>query len=322
MNFQYKNTDQLNNLKAMTTTETTPRTNDLRYTTEKCVNDVVIIIKIRLNDKCKNGHQDFAITGDIYKAGLPRTDRNWLSGGCVHDEILKYFPEFKNFVALHLCDYTGVPMHGIENGFYHLQNGFNNTKPNSAEFKTEFCEYYRLTAEQFEAVATSQNKVQYYLNLQKTGVFEQWQKQANEAIQQLEKLTGEQFIVDSKRTQLTHPTESEIKEELQRQKSGFYTPEAIAKREADQLTARLEKLQDEMLTNKAKEIEKIEIEYQVKRQVLLTGGEKALNNCIFYNHTKQLAFNWKGYDHISDELIAKITKGAILPEGVTIKKKE
>ncbi len=64
---------------------------------------------------------------------------------------------------------------------------------------------------------------------------------------------------------------------------------------------------------------KANTEYLVKVEVLRTGGTAALNNCIFYNHTAQLAFNWKGYDHISPELIQKVKDNAIFPEGVTVK---
>lgn len=40
---------------------------------------------------------------------------------------------------------------------------------------------------------------------------------------------------------------------------------------------------------------------------------------IFYTHTKQVCFNWKSYDKISEELIEKIKAEIQLPKGVTIK---
>ena len=77
-------------------------------------------IKIRLDDECENGHQDFSITGDIYQKGKPKTDRYFLSGGCIHEEILKVRPDLKIFVNLHLSDYDGVPMHPTANMIYFL----------------------------------------------------------------------------------------------------------------------------------------------------------------------------------------------------------
>lgn len=40
--------------------------------------------------------------------------------GAGHAEILARFPKFRDLAALHLCDDDGVPMHVLENGFYHI----------------------------------------------------------------------------------------------------------------------------------------------------------------------------------------------------------
>ena len=144
-------------------TKTQTASNDLRFTTTKRVADIEITVKIRLNDQCKNGHQDFSITGDIYKAGKPRTDSNHISGGCIHGKIAKYFPEFKQFISLHLCDWNGIPMYAVENGFYHLETGFNSTPKTDPKFKNQFCEYYRVTPQQYDILNECKNKIQYAL---------------------------------------------------------------------------------------------------------------------------------------------------------------
>jgi hypothetical protein len=41
-------------------------------------------------------------------------------GGCCHEIILEHFPQFADLAALHLSDIDGMPMHTLENGFYHL----------------------------------------------------------------------------------------------------------------------------------------------------------------------------------------------------------
>ena len=98
------------------------KTNSLKYSTRKVVGNKDITVNIRLNDECKNGHQDFSITGEIYQAGKPRNDRNMIMAGCCHEEILKYFPQFKIFIDLHLCDYKGIPMHAAANMHYHMNS--------------------------------------------------------------------------------------------------------------------------------------------------------------------------------------------------------
>lgn len=290
-------------------------TNDLKHTiTTKDKQGNNVFIKIRLSDECKNGHQDFSITCDIYEKDKPKLDKYFLMGGCCHEEILKIRPDLKIFVNLHLCDYLGNPMHATANGLYHLRNGFNKTPINSPLFKTEFCEYYRITANQFEVLKECKNQVQYYQKLVELDILKQWKMEADKAIEMLEQMTGQKFLVDSKRTQLIAPKTEEIAEELERQKNGYYTPEAEQKREI----AKRDGILAELEAERDKEINKHITEFEVKKQVLLIGGEAALNNCIFYNHSKTLAFNWRSYDMISEEQYKHIADNIALPDGVKI----
>ena len=207
-------------------TTTTTQTNDLRHSiTATDSEGNKIFIKIRLNDECKNGHQDFSITGSIYEKDKPTIDRYHIAGGCIHEEILKSRPDLKIFVNLHLCDWEGIPMCAVENGFYHLTNGFNNTKPENLKFKDEFCEYYRITGNQFDSLKTAKNQLQYALMLQSLNILAQWKKEALTAITTLEIMTDKTFLADSKKTQFNYPTDEEIKEEETKQINGYYTKE-------------------------------------------------------------------------------------------------
>ena len=302
--------------KIMTTTaNNTKKTNSLKFSTSKIIGGEDMTVTIRLNDDCGNGHQDFSITGDIYKANAPKSDKNHLMGGCIHDEILKAFPEFKIFIDLHLCDFDGVPMHAVENGFYFLSEGFSKTKPEDKNFPTEYCEYYRISLDQFKVLSQSKNKLQYALNLQNLGILAQWKEEAKKAIEILEGLTGNKFLNDSKKSQYHAPTEAEILEEEEKILIGYYTPEAEQERAEAKAKAIFSKLEE--VANK--KIEDIKEEIKVKKLVFEVGGIKALENMLFYNHTKQIAFNWRSYDNISEELIKKIKEEIKLPTGVTIK---
>lgn len=314
----------------MNTTTATNKTNDLRHTIQTTFKGNPVIIQIRLNDECKNGHQDFSITGTTYRPFEKgdRKDGDWKvfngknytfdSGGCIHETILKARPDLKIFVNLHLCDYEGIPMHAVENGFYHLTNGFNNVKPEQAEFKTKFCEYYRITGNQFNAIKTAKNKLQYALMLQSLGILKQWKEEATAAIDYLESLTGKIFVVDSKRTQFNAPTPEEITAEKEKENAGYYTPEAEQQREQAKQAGFLAELE----ADRDKIINKAIEEFEVKKQVLLIGGKKALDNCIYYNHSRTLSFNWRGYDRLSTEAYNKIAAEITLPEGVQIENKE
>jgi hypothetical protein len=47
---------------------------------------------VRFDDDCKNGHQTFAITGTVWGHAKSTSERQWISGGCVHDDVARAFP--------------------------------------------------------------------------------------------------------------------------------------------------------------------------------------------------------------------------------------
>ena len=74
-----------------------------------------ITAKVRYDDQCGNGHNTFAITGEIdQKAG-----GRWreCSGGCLHDEISRFFPALSPFVKWHLVS-SEMPSHYVKNSAY------------------------------------------------------------------------------------------------------------------------------------------------------------------------------------------------------------
>lgn len=79
---------------------------------------VDVIVKIRFDDECGNGHNSFAITGDVYESGYKK---NWLKGGCIHDTIYKYFPELRHLIKWHLVS-SNQPMHYVTNTQYYARD--------------------------------------------------------------------------------------------------------------------------------------------------------------------------------------------------------
>lgn len=84
---------------------------DYRKTYRSGGDDYSIKLQIRYDDECKNGHNTFAMTADIYQ------NRKWYSGGCQHEEIAKRFPEFAKYIKWHLTS-SDEPMHYIANTMY------------------------------------------------------------------------------------------------------------------------------------------------------------------------------------------------------------
>lgn len=200
------------------------KSNDLRFSTKKEINyegtKATIYVDIHLNDQCKNGHQDFSITGDIYK-GAGKADRNFITGGCIHEDILEHFPDFAQFVSLHLCDVYGAPMYAIENGFYHLQNS-------SAEIAKN---YLRITEREYKELTKAKDRFYFTLLLLQMRIPKRWKEEADKAIKKLEVLTGREFINDSTKSQLWEISEEKKQEISEKVKSGYYSEEAIKERE-------------------------------------------------------------------------------------------
>jgi hypothetical protein len=77
-------------------------------------------IVIRYDDQCGNGHNSFSITGTIGYGSLNR-HQDIISGGCIHDSIAKYAPEYKQLIKWHLTS-SDEPMHYVSNTMYHVSD--------------------------------------------------------------------------------------------------------------------------------------------------------------------------------------------------------
>lgn len=88
----------------------------------------VIVASVRHDDECRNGHNTFAITGEIFETHIQRGEKTarhesagktlWLNScGCVHDAISQHFPSLAPFIKWHLMG-TDAPRHYVANTIY------------------------------------------------------------------------------------------------------------------------------------------------------------------------------------------------------------
>lgn len=91
-------------------------------------NPCVLIATVRYDDQCGNGHNSFAITGDLYEQypqrGEPTTifgqghRKLWLNaGGCLHELIAERFPNLAPLIKWHGTTSEG-PLWYVENTVY------------------------------------------------------------------------------------------------------------------------------------------------------------------------------------------------------------
>jgi hypothetical protein len=84
-----------------------------------------LTVDVRYDDRCNNGHNSFSITGDI------RVGHRIKACGCLHDDIIRLFPELAQYVKWHLTSSDG-PLHYIANTVYHVNTGRLDYARNSA----------------------------------------------------------------------------------------------------------------------------------------------------------------------------------------------
>lgn len=264
-------------------------TNDLRHTININNDQYNCKIEIRLNDECKNGHEDFAITATFWTPGKRRSDRYFEMGGCCHEEIMKVRPDFKQFIDLHLSDFNGAPMYAVANGLYHMRQSEKGVGQR----------YLKATNKQFELLNTAEDKEHLTYLIEKSGLDKDWKKQANKAIKELEKLTGK--IFKSKATKSHYaPLNKEQSNVLKnRIKNGYYSKEQKNERKK----AKIDEANKKIIAEAKEECDKIVAQAMTKYELIkqLVGFSISTKNMIYYNHTNKVVFNWKDYEEKMSE---------------------
>lgn len=75
-----------------------------------------LIVNLRHDDTCRNGHNSFSITGSYYY------NDEWRAGGCLHKMIAEHFPELQYLIKWHNTTTDG-PLYYIENSRYFAEQG-------------------------------------------------------------------------------------------------------------------------------------------------------------------------------------------------------
>lgn len=296
------------------------KTNILSYTASKNYSgngtNYRIEVKVQLLDECKNGVCSWSVTADIYEKRINGRVLN-VGGGCCHEEILKHFPEFKQFVNLHLCDCYGAPLYAVENGCYHMKNSSKET----------VIDYLRITETEYNLLCQSGDEQHFKYLLYAMGIVNRWNEESKAAIKDLEALTGNEWVnpyeYDKERKHIEAFTDEEAAEFNERIESGYYTPEAIQARKKAESRRAYEVKRAEIISDYEKKVSRLEEEKTVKLYILDSG--LSIDNVIYYADRKEVVFNWLEYkDKIGQEFFIDFLNNvdySKLPEGITFKMK-
>lgn len=90
----------------------------LSYKESRTIGNTRVVIKIEVN---KSNHVYLSVCGEVYDTTNSYRGRLESCGQCTK-EMREFYPEFHDFLDLHLSDLEGKPMYAIENGMYFLEH--------------------------------------------------------------------------------------------------------------------------------------------------------------------------------------------------------
>ena len=107
-----------------------------------------IQVRAELVHRDGNSNAYFSITGDIIRHA--KNGRKVLeAGGCIHEDIIKHFPQLQLLVDIHLADDEGVPMHAYANAAYWAGHD-----PNGKKYSDTLAKHLRVTKDQANEMTT------------------------------------------------------------------------------------------------------------------------------------------------------------------------
>nr|DAG77766.1 MAG TPA: hypothetical protein [Bacteriophage sp.] len=263
---------------------------------------------IGLNDDCKNGHLTFSFTGEIKVKKRNGRFYTYISGAI--GNVIAYFkPELLMFERLHLCNHLGQPMF-IDDIRFHINEGKTNE---------QIAEMYNIS--NLEAIEilrnASDNKDLFHYLVFHLGVADAWEKQAKEAIREMEAKTGLTLKIENKDKVYKQFDAEKCNDMAYLFKHGYATKEMKRAREE---TARSKKRLEELAEIEkefAKSVEKAKRIYEVKRAVVSFGI--SWDNVILYDYKNELCFNWLDCcEKVPSDLINELVCSNTLPEGIEV----
>lgn len=255
--------------------------NELKYKeTKKIGENTFIDVEIGLRYIKGNGYSYFYAVGDVYE--LKRARKKIISSGCIHEEILKYFPEFKTFVQLHVNSSYGMPIHMLSN----LKFAIDNDKID------EICRYLGISDVMTKELICWGEEIDYIKYfLEENDIIYHLRSKANKAIKMLEELTNDEFEnPDVLGLYDYEPLNNDTKEKIKKMhENGYFTMDNVIKRRDEKIKElNLKFLEKEKMKL---EKEKREIDNEIKVLEYLCDEGISLNNHAYLRSVNVLAIN-------------------------------
>lgn len=228
--------------------------NWLEYTETKQIGkNTFIDVEIGLRYAENNGYSYFYATGEKYN--LNGGIKNVFDSRCIHDEILKYFPEFKIFVNLHGNVSYGMPMYMLSNLKFAIDNNKIAAISRTLDISEEMAKEITCWGEEIDYM-------KYFL--EENDIIFSLRRKAEKAIKLLEELTGDEFENPDILGIFDYiPLGKEKKDRIKKiHEKGYFTIDNVIKRRGEKIREiQLQRLESE---KKKLESEKKEIDNEIQ----------------------------------------------------------
>lgn len=273
-------------------------------------------VEVELYKLRENKYPYWSVTGTIKKGyGI---DLEEISGA-IGDRLIEYFQEIEPFEKLHLSDGKGIPNWSIANGWYYKQTRNREALKNNL----------RLSDEETDVLMNMPDKDSFRYCIHVSGIEKRWNKESEDAIAELERLSGDKLTVDEgEEIGQKVMTEEEVKVHEKKISEGYYNPDKVLERENKKKEEEREiALKDILDTyNKRKDDA---VKMRDLMQLLIDGGVPYPCMLEVFSNKEVLIYvdQLKGVDSYYseeefDKLYEKLDKNDLILEGFEIVKRK
>ena len=278
--------------------------------------DLRVEVEVKLYKLRGNKYPYWSVTGTIKKGyGIELEE----IGGAIGDRLIEYFPEVEQFERLHSSDGKGIPNWSIENGWYYKQTRNREALKNNL----------RLKDEEVNVLMNMPDKDSFRYCIHVSGIEKRWNKESEDAIAELERLSGDKLVIDEgEEIGQEIMTEEEVMVHEKKISEGYYDSDKVLERENKKKEEEKEIALKDILSayNKRKDDA---VKMRDLMQLLIEGGVPYPCMLEVFSNKEVLVYvnQLKGIDSYYpeeefDKLYEKLDKNDLIPEGFNVLKRK
>lgn len=273
-------------------------------------------VEVKLYKLKGNEYPYWSVTGIIQKGYGVELEEIC---GAIGDRLIEYFPEIEQFERLHLSDGKGIPNWAVINGWYYKLTGDREALKNNL----------RLSDEEVNVLMNMPDKDSFRYCIHVSGIEKRWNKESEDAIAELERLSGNKLIVDEgEEIGQEIMTEEEVKTYEKKISEGYYGSDKMQERENKKKEKEKEiALKDILDTYNKRKYDAVNMRDLM--QLLVEGGVPYPCMLEVFSNKEVLVYvdQLRGTDSYYpeeefDKLYEKLDKNNLIPEGFKIVKRK